>query len=87
MPELRVEQFLLPHNSVATSNPFYSTLEAKRGTKVWGLTDGDGFWFRHCWLAPERAEACLDKWKATGITPQSLAVNVCTDTTYAILTA
>lgn len=82
--ELRVESFKLPRDSRASSNKYYSTLEAKKGTLVWGITDGRGHWFRHCWLDIERARECLG---ASEWTPAQIACNVCTDTTYAILTA
>lgn len=83
---LYVDWFLLPHDSIASTNPYYSTLEAKKGTQVWGLTTGTGLWFRHCWLSIDRAYSCLAAWKATGSTQLSLDV-ICTDNTYCILTA
>lgn len=82
---LKVAQFKLPHKSVASVCKFWSTLDAPKGALVWGITDGHGHWFRHCWLTKERAEECLAKWGK--LTLQSIAVNVCTDTTYVILTA
>lgn len=85
MITLYVRSFRLPHDQEASSNPHFTVLKAKKGTLVWGITDGRGHWFRHCWLEESRAQECLTNWG--DVTPQSVAVNVCTDTTYAILTA
>lgn len=82
--KLFVKSFKMPRKSMAFVGKFFTTLDAPMGAEVWGITNGK-HWFRYCYLREEYAQKVLDSFGT--VSEDMVRVNVCTDTTYAILAA